>query len=164
MISTDSVAIEQCRKLLLDRQQTIAFAESATGGSLAAAFSKLADAGNIFKGAIVCYDACLKEDLLHVAKKTIDKYTPESTEVTREMVLGLKKMIHADIHVAVTGLTRPGGSESKEKPVGTIFFCIAQKDNIVSCKEYFTGSEEKIINLTIEQISRSITKMLVNHT
>ncbi|GAA4778935.1 CinA family protein [Olivibacter ginsenosidimutans] len=162
MIDTDSAAIEQCGKLLLDHQLTIAFAESATGGSLAAAFSKLPEAGNFLKGGIVCYDACLKEDLLGVAKETIETHTPESTEVTREMVIGLKKVMLADIYVAVTGLTRPGGSESEEKPVGTIFFCIAQKDQISCCVEHFTGSEDSIIGQTIEQISRTITKTLAN--
>jgi len=162
MIETDSAAIEQCAKLLTDKKLTIAFAESATAGSLSAAFSKLPDAGSFLKGGLVCYDACLKEDILGVPDTLIKQYSPESTEVTRAMALGLKKWMQADVYVAITGLTRSGGSESKVKPVGTMFYCLVQNDRIYSCNECFHGNEDAIISQTIEQISKSIVKFLTS--
>jgi len=162
MIETDSAAIEQCAKLLTDKKLTIAFAESATAGSLSAAFSKLPDAGSFLKGGLVCYDACLKEDILGVPDTLIKQYSPESTEVTRAMALGLKKIMRADVYVAITGLTRPGGSESNVKPIGTMFYCITQNDQVTSCSEHFNGNEDAIISQTIEQISKSIVKFLTS--
>jgi len=163
MIESDSAAIEQCAKLLIDHKLTIAFAESATAGSLSAAFSRLSEAGSFLKGGLVCYDACLKEDILGVSKELIEQYSPESIEVTSEMAIGLKRLMRADVHVAVTGLTRPGGSENEEKPVGTMFFCIMQNDKISCCKECFSGNEDAIISQTIEQISKSIVKVLIGN-
>lgn len=163
MIENDSAAIEQCAKLLVDHKLTIAFAESATAGYLSAAFSRLPEAGAFLKGGLVCYDACLKEDLLGVAKESIEKYSPESAEVTSEMAMGLKRLMQADVYVAVTGLTRSGGSENEEKPVGTMFYCIMQNANISCCKECFNGNEYTIISQVIEQISKSIVKVLVSN-
>lgn len=54
----------------------------------------------------------------------IEKYTPESAEVTKEMAIRLKKMMGADAVVSVTGLTTSGGSEGPGKPVGTMFYCV----------------------------------------
>lgn len=162
MIETDSVAIEQCAKLLKDHRLTIAFAESATGGSLTSTYAKLPNAGIFLKGGIVCYDAKLKEALLGVPKSLVDQYSAESTEVTQEMAVRLKGLINADVHVAVTGLPSAGGSESPEKPVGTMFYSIAFENKVTNCKEVFTGTSDAIISQTIEQIGRTITKALIN--
>ena len=79
MLNADIV---RCSELLLAKKLTIAFAESATAGRAAAEFSMMPDAGKFLKGAFVCYDACLKEEVLMVPKKLIEEYTPESMEVT----------------------------------------------------------------------------------
>lgn len=163
MIETDSVAIEQCAKLLKDNCLTIAFAESATGGSLTSTFAKLPEAGSFLKGGIVCYDAKLKEKLLGVPKSLVDQYSPESKEVTQEMAVRLKNLIDADVLVAVTGLPSAGGSESAEKPVGTMFYSIVLGKKVMNCRELFTGTPDAIISQTIEQIGKTITKALINH-
>ncbi|MEH6308640.1 CinA family protein [Olivibacter sp. CPCC 100613] len=163
MIKADSVSIEQCAKLLKDRRLTIAFAESATGGVLTSTYAKLPNAGTFLKGGIVCYDAKLKEELLGVPKGLIDQYSPESKEVTQEMAVLLKNLIDADVLVAVTGLLSAGGSESAEKPVGTMFYSIALGDKVMNCRELFKGTPDAIVSQTIEQIGKTITKTLINH-
>jgi nicotinamide-nucleotide amidase len=160
MTNLDSAAIEQCDKLLSDKKLTIAFVESATAGSLSAAFARLPHAGSFLKGGIVCYDACVKEDVLGISKELIEQYTPESTEVTRALALKLKEIIPADVIVAVTGLTTPGGSETEQKPVGTMFFCILIDGKATDSKVTFTGPQDVIVSKTIEQISLSIIKAL----
>lgn len=116
-----SELLTQCSHLLKEKKLTITFAESATAGRLSAEFALIPDCGEILKGGIVCYDACIKQDILGVPESLVKKYTPESAEVTAEMARRLGNVIKADIYVAITGLIMPGGSESPDKQVGTMF-------------------------------------------
>lgn len=150
-----------CSQLLSDRGMTIAFVESATAGKLAYEFSLTEYSGQILKGGMICYDARLKENILGIPKKTIQAFTPESPEITREMAVRLKKVIPADVIVSVTGLTTPGGSEKPGKPVGTMFYCILVNDEVHERKKIFTGTPEEIIDYTIEQIAKTIIKILL---
>ncbi|MDQ0637816.1 nicotinamide-nucleotide amidase [Pedobacter sp. W3I1] len=138
-------------KMLINKNLTIAFAESATAGRLSAEFSMIDNAGKFLKGGIACYDACLKEDLLQVDHALIETYTPESMEVTRAISLGLARLIPADIHIGITGLTTPGGSETKEKPVGTMFIYASHQSELAFSQRFnFTGEPEEIVSATIE--------------
>jgi len=137
-------------QMLIGRNLTIAFAESATAGRLSADFSMIEDAGKFLKGGITCYDACLKEDLLQVDASLIKTYTPESMEVTQAITLGLSKLIEADIHIGITGLTAPGGSETPEKPVGTMFIYATHHNELAFSERLnFTGSREEIVTATV---------------
>src|SRR5690349_5487100 len=98
-------------KHLADKKLTIAFVESATAGRLAAEFSMSPQSGTILVGGLVCYDARVKERILGISKELIEKYTPESEEVTKALADKFRNFLDADVHVAVTGLTTPGGSE-----------------------------------------------------
>lgn len=139
----------------------IAFAESATAGWMASEFSLTENSGDVLLGGIVCYDACTKEDLFGIEKQVLEKYTPESAEVTQLLAGRLKKFFKADIFVAVTGLTTPGGSETEEKPVGTMFLHIIGPDECYCAhREVFEGSAEEIINQTIDRTGVLISEML----
>lgn len=139
---------------------TIAFAESATAGRLSAELSLIPDCGKVLKGGIVCYDACIKQDVLGVPESLIEKYTPESAEVTKEMALRLRKFIKADICVAVTGLTMPGGSEGPGKPVGTMFIHALIKEGSHAVREVFTGTPEEIVLQTADRVARLLIDTL----
>lgn len=152
--------IETCSRQLSEQGLTIAFAESATAGKLAYEYAQTEYSGQILKGGLICYDASLKKDILGIPGKMIEEFTPESPEVTYEMAVRLKKMIPADVIVSVTGLTTPGGSEMPGKPVGTMFYCILINDEVYERKKIFTGAPEEIIDYTIEQIAKTIIKIL----
>ncbi|WP_276088114.1 CinA family protein [Pedobacter sp. JY14-1] len=150
-----------CAKLLIENKLTIAFAESATAGRIAADFSLQPDAGKFLKGGIVCYDACLKSDLLKVPQELIDTHTPESMEVTQAIASGLAGLIPADIHLGVTGLPAPGGSETEEKPVGTMFICgMLGERSIFSDRAVFEGSPEEIVQQTVAKVAVLIIRFL----
>jgi len=139
-----------CGALLLENQLSIAFAESATAGRLAAEFSLLPHARKFLKGALVCYDASLKEALLNVPGGLIKTFTPESMEVSMAMASGLEKLIPADLHLAVTGLLSPGGTETPEKPIGSQFIhCRLFGKGLFSEKVRFEGSPEEILRQTV---------------
>jgi nicotinamide-nucleotide amidase len=155
-----SKVVEDCAKLLAAQELNIAFAESATVGRMAAEFGLTDEAGKILKGGIVCYDAGVKEDLLKVDDKLVEDFTPESAEVTEAAAKGLRALMPAKIHVAITGLTCPGGSESPEKPVGTMFIhCIS--DNFeFSDRSTFTGGKEVIIMKCIENFADLLSQKI----
>jgi nicotinamide-nucleotide amidase len=142
--------ISICSKLMAQQGLTIAFAESATAGWLCSEFALTEESGKVLRGEIACYDASLKVRLLGVRQQLIDEYTPESMEVTREMAYRLKTMIDSDIQVTVTGLTTSGGSETPEKPVGTMFVFALIRDHEASFRKVFSGSCEEVIHQTVE--------------
>jgi len=159
-IITDQDIIDTCGQLLIEHKLTVAFAESATAGRICAEFGLVQHAGTFLKGGLVCYDAELKKTILKVPDESIQIYTPESPEVTSLITKGLRDLIPADIYIGCTGLTCPGGSETKEKPVGTIFIHGLQGQEVIfSERLWFPGNAEEIILSTVE----TVAKMLVQH-
>lgn len=150
----------QCSKTLAAKKLKIAFAESATAGRLASEFALTPKSGDILLGGIVCYDACVKEKLFDIAAATIKKYTPESAEVTKAITEGLLRYFDANVAVGVTGLTTPGGSETAEKPVGTMFIHIIANNKHFAYKEFFSGSPEEIIVKTVDKIAIFISEII----
>lgn len=146
-----SKEVENCCQFLMENELTIAFAESATVGQFSAEFGLTDVAGKILKGGVVCYDASVKEQLLDVAAKLLDDFTPESAEVTIAAAHGLRKLLPAEIHIAITGLTCPGGSETPEKPVGTMFIHCISEFGEFSDRTVFSGNKAEIILQCIDR-------------
>ena len=142
--------------MLAEKSLTMAVVESATAGRLAYEFSQTECAGKILKGGVVCYDACIKQDLLGIPEALIKKYTPESAEVTKAIAQNLKKVIPADIYVGVTGLPKPGGSETPEKPVGTMFIHLVINEKNIADRSVFKGDPESIVMQAIDRTARLI--------
>lgn len=155
------IEVASCGEQLIAAELSLAFAESATAGRLTAEFSLIENAGKFLKGGIACYDACLKESLLKVPPELIEQYTPESMEVTRAITVGLSKVIEADIHIGVTGLPSPGGSETPEKPVGTMFiYGMHEGKTIFAEQMIFGGHPERIILQSVTYAALLLTKYL----
>jgi nicotinamide-nucleotide amidase len=156
-----SEKIAECSRLIAEKKYKIAFAESATAGALASQFALAPESGQTLLGGIVCYDACTKEDLFGISKDSLEKYTPESAEVTKSLAEGLSRHFDCDIAIAVTGLLTSGGSETPEKPVGTIFIHILLPHNrYCAHREVFKGSAESIIKQTIDKTGVLLTELL----
>lgn len=156
-----SKIVIECSKTIAAKGCNIAFAESATAGRMSAEFSMTNESGKILRGGIVCYDGCVKETLLHVPKSIIEKYTPESLEVTQILAQQASKLFYSKITVAITGLTTPGGSENKEKPLGTIFFYIITPTKEFGHRETFKGSPEKIVLQAIDKTAELVMESLI---
>ena len=144
--------ISTCAELLIAKGLTLAFAESATCGRIAADFSLASDAGKFLMGGLGCYNACIKENLLDVDPQLIKQFTPESPEVTLAITQGLGKLFQADLLIGCTGLTCPGGSETRDKPVGTMFIHgIHNGQTIFQDRSNFAGDQHDIIEGTINR-------------
>jgi nicotinamide-nucleotide amidase len=131
-------------KRLKKKKLTIAFAESVTCGMATEKLATVTGTSDVLAGSIVCYSSEVKQALFKVPKKVIEKYTCESTQVTKILSTRLSKLIQADIHAALTGLASEGGSETKDKPVGTVFFCVHYKKKLYQEKKIFRGSPLEI--------------------
>ncbi|GHB80104.1 CinA family protein [Persicitalea jodogahamensis] len=142
---------------------TISFAESASTGRFVDEFTRVPDCGSSVLGSIVCYDESVKTNLLKVPREAIEQYTAESPEVTQLLADQLKKLIPANIMIAVTGLASPGGSETPEKPVGTMFVHGFIGDNAFSKRWHFTGEPDDIIAQTIHTTANFILNELKNN-
>ena len=147
---------DSCVKLLADKNLTIVFIESATAGYLAHRFSVSPCSGDVLIGGLVCYDAVIKKNVLNISSRLIDEYTPESLEVTQELVKQSQAKFEADLHVACTGLLKPGGSETKEKPVGTFFYCIGYKGEVHSFRSLCNGPSQQKLRSIYSLICKSI--------
>jgi nicotinamide-nucleotide amidase len=155
-----SEIVINCSHALKDNGLNIAFAESVTSGKLISEFALIPNCGTVLKGSIVCYDVSVKTSVLGVSAKIIDEYTPESAEVTEQLAIGLQKLIPADVIVAVTGLAAPGGSETEEKPVGTMFVHGFFKDQPWKLELFFDDEPEQVILRTIDAIADYILHQL----
>jgi nicotinamide-nucleotide amidase len=117
---------EQIAGLLSGRR--IATAESCTAGLLAARLADIPGSSSYLVGGVVSYANEAKVDLLEVDETLIAKFGAVSQEVAEAMAAGALRRFTADIAVAITGVAGPGGGTA-EKPVGTVWFCVALAGN-----------------------------------
>jgi nicotinamide-nucleotide amidase len=154
-------AIDEAANVLIDKDLSIAFAESATAGRAAAEFSIACKAGKFLKGGLVCYDAGLKTTILKVPQEMLDTYTPESKEVTLAIAQGLSTLIDADLHIGITGLPCEGGSEKPEKPVGTMFIAaLMHGESLFEERKVFSGTHREIVDQTVVFVAQLLLKYL----
>jgi nicotinamide-nucleotide amidase len=112
--------LELCRA----RGLTLATAESCTGGLIAACFTEVAGASDVFERGFVTYSNRAKEEMLGVDPRTLARFGAVSSETALEMALGARVRAKTDLAIAVTGVAGPGGG-SAEKPVGLVHIAAA---------------------------------------
>jgi nicotinamide-nucleotide amidase len=135
---------------------SIAFAESVTCGLAAHSLGNIIGASDFLKGSIVCYDEDVKINLLKVKQSLIKKYTCESQQVTDELAKNLRLLFKADVYAAVTGLAAAGGSETGEKPVGTVFYSIYYRNKFYCHKKTFRGKPLEIKKKACDELYKFI--------
>lgn len=124
-------------KILVERGQTVATAESCTGGLIGRKFVENAGASDYYKGGVISYTEEIKMKILDVKADTLKKFGVVSQQTAEEMAVGCLKHFGTDYAVSTTGISGPTGG-SEENPVGTVWIAIADKDG-VSAQKYVFG-------------------------
>jgi nicotinamide-nucleotide amidase len=133
--------ITDAEKLLGDlreRKLKLALAESCTGGLLAAYLTEVAGSSDVVDRGFVTYSNEAKAELLGVPMSVIADKGAVSAEVARAMADGALSVSRAQICVAVTGVTGPGGGTEK-KPVGLVYIAIARTGRPTRAVEFYFG-------------------------
>lgn len=127
---------EVVAKMLVDRSQTVAVAESCTGGAIAARITSLSGSSEYFLGSVTSYADEVKVKVLGVNRCDLDKYGAVSEAVVSQMASGVRKLMGAHYAIATSGIAGPGGG-SDQKPVGTVWFAVAHKGGVQTMKMAF---------------------------
>lgn len=136
---------------------TLATAESCTGGVIAAKLVSIPNASNYFLGGVVTYADALKKTFLDVNSETLERDGAVSEEVVRQMARALKSKTGADYAIAVSGIAGPGGG-TPEKPVGTVWYAIANSKEIKTWCRIIPGNRELIIERTANYLLSELLK------
>ncbi|HEY4800193.1 MAG TPA: competence/damage-inducible protein A [Bacteroidia bacterium] len=131
-------------ELLRKKNKTIAVAESCTGGYISHLITSISGSSDYFKGSVIAYSNEVKIKELDVKLKTLSDNGAVSKEVAVQMAEGVRKNLNADIGISTTGIAGPAGG-SREKPVGTVFIAICQKNKTICDKFLFGNDRERNI-------------------
>lgn len=125
--------------------QTIATAESCTGGKIAEMFTAHPGASHYFKGSVVTYATETKVKVLGLSEELIEKYSVVSAEVAQAMAERARLLFDSDYAIATTGNAGPDKGDS-EAEVGTVFIALASKQGVLTHEFQFGNHREKVIN------------------
>jgi nicotinamide-nucleotide amidase len=129
-------------RYLRDAGQTVATAESCTGGLIGKMLTDASGASDYYPGGIVAYANEIKRDLLDVPQELLEAHGAVSPQVAGAMAIGAQKRFGSDWAISVTGIAGPGGG-TEDKPVGLVYFGLAgpsgvtvHEENLQSTREY----------------------------
>lgn len=150
-------------QLLTNRQQTVATAESCTGGYIAHLLSKHAGSSVFFKGSIIAYANIIKEQLLNVPHETLMTVGAVSQDTVTQMVQAVLTTMNTDYAIAVSGIMGPGGA-TDEKAVGLVWIAVASKDRCIVKDFQFRFDRDRNIELTAINALNLLRGLIVDNS
>ena len=139
-IAKEDIPIEKVILNLMEAKQlTLSVAESCTGGAISSLFTQHSGCSTVFVGGGIVYSYELKTKLLGVKPDTLSKFGAVSEETIVEMVNGALQNFETDYAIAVSGIAGPDGGTA-DKPVGTVWIAVANKEKVVA-KKYNFGNK-----------------------
>jgi nicotinamide-nucleotide amidase len=135
-------------EILVNRNLTIATAESCTGGLLAGTLINYPGISSVFLEGAITYSNEAKMKRLGVKEETLERYGAVSEETAREMAIGIASAASTDIGISVTGVAGPDGG-TEEKPVGLVYIGLYIKGEAKVKKLRMFGDRQKIRNRTV---------------
>lgn len=151
--------VEEIGKILTSRRQTLAVAESCTGGKLSGRFVTFSGVSSYYLGAVVSYSNSLKENILGVPQPLIKTVGAVSAPVVVEMARGVRDLTDADWSIAITGIAGPSGG-TPDKPVGTVWFAVVGPGVERTICKLLKGDRNQIqedaVNVAIELLNQTL--------
>jgi PncC family amidohydrolase len=141
---------------MINSSKTISVAESCTGGLLSKLLTDLSGSSKYFILGVVAYDNKVKESILKIPSKVIRKNGAVSAKTAMKMAESVRKIAKTDFGVSITGIAGPSGGTT-QKPVGTVFIAVSNKNHVICKKFKFSGSRGLIRNKSV----LSVLKLLL---
>jgi len=129
--------------LLRSHRDTIAVAESCTGGLISKRLTDIPGSSDYMKRGIVAYSNQAKIDLLGIPSSLIDRFGAVSAQVAEKMAQGAREHGKTVLGLGVTGIAGPGGG-TLEKPIGLVFICVADKRETFVTSYNFPGDRAQV--------------------
>ena len=142
---------------LVKTNQTLAIAESCTGGKLTQTFTQHSGASAYFKGGLVTYATQSKVDVLGVDQAIIEKHSVVSEAVAKAMAINVREKLNADIGISTTGNAGPTKGDS-DAEVGTVFIGFATKEGAKAFQFNMGNHRERVINKTVNKVLELLQK------
>ena len=133
--------------LLLDRNLSVALAESCTGGLVTSRITDVPGSSRYLTGSIVCYSNAVKACQVGVPEEIIDAKGAVSRETAESMAQGVRNKCCASIGVGITGIAGPDGA-TMDKPVGLVYIAIDGPAGTACFEHYFSGTRTEVKNRT----------------
>ena len=146
-----------CDVLAALKGKSLVTAESLTGGGIGAALTAVPGSSEVYKGGVICYTNWVKENILGVPAEILERYGAVSQWTAGYLVSGVRRLLKADVAVAVAGLAGPGGDEFGHS-VGTVFIGYEEAARSVVNVYHFSGDREEVRRQTIEAALKLILK------
>ena len=143
--------------LLKERDLTVSFAESCTGGNLAHRITCIPGSSAYFLGSVVSYSNDVKANVLGVSRGDLSQYGAVSSQVVRGMVDGVARLMRSDCAIATSGIAGPDGG-TRLKPVGTVWMAARVHDKVAIECRHFDGDRGTVI----ESATNHALVMLIN--
>jgi nicotinamide-nucleotide amidase len=148
-------------ELLKANNKTLGTVESCTSGALSSRIVSIPGSSSYFKGAIVSYANEIKTSVVGVDAEDLEKFGAVSQQVVEQMAINGLKKLNVDYCVSTSGIAGPDGG-SKEKPVGTIWICVATNDAVHSKMFNFGHSRVNNIESTVVYAMNYLRRMMLN--
>jgi nicotinamide-nucleotide amidase len=151
-------------RMLMQRKETLALAESCTGGGIANRLTNVPGTSAVLIAGLVTYSNAAKQKFLGVNAETLAEHGAVSEPVAREMAEGARRETRSIYALSVTGIAGPGGG-TPEKPVGTVFVGLAGPFKTIVVKNWNPYDRETFKQVTAQQaldlLRRKILKLEV---
>ncbi len=161
VIDEDLSLHEAVGKMLKQRGRTVGTAESCTGGYIAHLLTSIAGSSAYFKGGVVSYANEVKQNLLQVDAATLSEAGAVSEETVRQMAQHILPLVDTDYAIAVSGIMGPDGG-SPEKPVGTVWIAVGNRQKIEAQKFSFRFDRQRNIELTATNALNLLRKFILS--
>ncbi|GAA3376021.1 CinA family protein [Streptomyces racemochromogenes] len=151
-------AAEDVLRMLAESDQTLAVAESLTGGMVAAELTAVPGASRAFRGSVTAYATELKHRVLGVDAELLAAEGAVNAQVAEEMAAGVRRVLGASWGIATTGVAGPDPQDGQ--PVGTVFVAVAGPGARKTARLRLNGSRAEIRRESVRTVLELLSSEL----
>lgn len=155
----DASIEEQLQNQFIKTNNSLAVAESCTGGKIANRFTQTPGASGFFKGGVVAYTTDIKVNVLGVSQSLINEYSVVSAQVAEAMAVSVREQMGATIGISTTGNAGPTKGDS-DTDLGTVFIALASSKGVISHEFRLGKHRERVIEKAVNKVMELLHKQL----